>query len=97
MHINAVANSVMLCLRHDSYNTVFKIKHKLYIASWSALSRKNSGCAPEWKDVLWILVEIISECVFGRGKKIGHFCDRERRLDSDEGQYICVRLSTVLK
>ena len=36
MYINAVANSVMLQLRHDFYNIIFKIKHKLYIASGSA-------------------------------------------------------------
>jgi hypothetical protein len=35
MYINAVAGSVMLCLQHDSYNMIFKIKHKLYIASGS--------------------------------------------------------------
>jgi hypothetical protein len=39
--------TVMLCLRHDFYNIIFKIKHKLYIASGSApLPKKNSGCAP---------------------------------------------------
>jgi hypothetical protein len=51
MYINAVAGSVMLCLQHDVYNTIFKIKHKLYIALKSAPPpptpiTKNSGCAP---------------------------------------------------
>jgi hypothetical protein len=41
MYIHVVAESVMLCLRHDFYNIIFKIKHKLYIASGSAPSRKN--------------------------------------------------------
>jgi hypothetical protein len=36
MYIKAVAGSVMLCLQHDYYNIVFKIKHKLYIVSGSA-------------------------------------------------------------
>jgi hypothetical protein len=36
MYINAVANSVTLYLQHDFYNIIFKIKHKLYIASGSA-------------------------------------------------------------
>jgi hypothetical protein len=35
MYINAVADSVVLYLQHDFYNTIFKIKHKLYIASAS--------------------------------------------------------------
>jgi hypothetical protein len=37
MYINAVANSVMLhlYLGHDFYNIIFKIEHKLYIASGS--------------------------------------------------------------
>jgi hypothetical protein len=35
MYIDAVANSVLLYLRHDFYNIIFKIKHKLYIASGS--------------------------------------------------------------
>jgi hypothetical protein len=33
MYINAVADSVMLHLQHEFYNLIFKIKHKLYIAS----------------------------------------------------------------
>jgi hypothetical protein len=37
MYINAVAGSVILYLEHDFYNIIFKIKHKLYIASGSAL------------------------------------------------------------
>jgi hypothetical protein len=52
MYINAVADSVMLCLQHDFCNIIFKIKHKLYIDSGSALppppQRKNSGCTAEW-------------------------------------------------
>jgi hypothetical protein len=46
MYLNAVANSVMLALHlHDFHDTLFKIKHKLYIASGSAPPLKNSGCA----------------------------------------------------
>jgi hypothetical protein len=33
MCINAVADSVMLYLQHDFYKIIFKIKHKLYLAS----------------------------------------------------------------
>jgi hypothetical protein len=46
--INAVAVSVMLYLQHDFYNIVFKIKHKLYIASGlpPPPPAKHSGCAP---------------------------------------------------
>jgi hypothetical protein len=36
MYINTVADSVMLYLQHDFYKIIFKIKHKLYIASGSA-------------------------------------------------------------
>jgi hypothetical protein len=36
MYINAVADSVMLCLLQDFYNIIFKIKHKLYVTSGSA-------------------------------------------------------------
>jgi hypothetical protein len=36
MYIPAVAGNVMLCLQHDFYNIIFKIKHKLYIDSGSA-------------------------------------------------------------
>jgi hypothetical protein len=35
MYINAVAGSVILYSQHDFYNIIFKIKHKLYIASGS--------------------------------------------------------------
>jgi hypothetical protein len=35
MYINAVSGSVMLYLHHF-YNTIFKIKHKLYVALESA-------------------------------------------------------------
>jgi len=40
MYINAVTNSFMLLLYlwHDFCNIIFKIKHKLYIASGSAHS-----------------------------------------------------------
>jgi hypothetical protein len=47
MYANAVLERVMLPLRHDFYNMIFKIKHKLYTASGSGTHRqKNSGCAP---------------------------------------------------
>jgi hypothetical protein len=36
MYISAVAHSVMLYLRHDFYNIIFKLKHKLYIVSGSS-------------------------------------------------------------
>jgi hypothetical protein len=36
MYINSVANSVMLYLQHYFYNIIFKIKHKLCIASGAA-------------------------------------------------------------
>jgi hypothetical protein len=47
MYIQAVAGSVMLCLQHGFYNIIFKIKHKLHIASGSAPPplRKNTGSA----------------------------------------------------
>jgi hypothetical protein len=38
LYISAVADSVMLYLRHDFYNVIFNIKHKLYTASGSAYS-----------------------------------------------------------
>jgi hypothetical protein len=46
MYINAAAVSVMLDLRHDFYNIIFKVNDKLYIAKSSAPSRKNFGCTP---------------------------------------------------
>ena len=47
MYINAVADSVILYSLHDPYNIIFKIKHKLYIASGSVPPpAKNSRCAP---------------------------------------------------
>jgi hypothetical protein len=50
MYINAVADSVMLYLQHNFYNIIFKIKHKLYIASWSAPpQRKILGAHVECK------------------------------------------------
>jgi hypothetical protein len=36
VYINAVADSVMLCLQHDFYNIIFKITHKLCITWGSA-------------------------------------------------------------
>jgi hypothetical protein len=36
MYINTVSDSVMLYLQHDFCNIIFKIQHKLYIASGSA-------------------------------------------------------------
>jgi hypothetical protein len=41
MYTNAAADRVMLYLRHDFDNMIFKTKHKLYIASGSA--------PPQWK------------------------------------------------
>jgi hypothetical protein len=41
VYINAAAKSAMLYIRHDFYNIIFKIKHKLYIASRSAPSPKK--------------------------------------------------------
>jgi hypothetical protein len=49
MHINAIADSIVLYLCHDFYNIILKIK-KLYIALGSAPPpppRKNSGCTPD--------------------------------------------------
>jgi len=58
-YINAAANSAMwqLHLRHDFYNTVFKFKPILDIASQSATPQtqpptKNSGCP----SVSWYLI-----------------------------------------
>ena len=44
-NINAIVDSFMLYIRHDFYNIILKIKHKLYIASGSASS--SPGCSPE--------------------------------------------------
>jgi hypothetical protein len=61
MYINAAAKSVILYL-HDFYNTIFKIKRKLYITSGSAPPppRKNSGCAhgPAWPTHIILLLFI---------------------------------------
>jgi hypothetical protein len=41
--------AVMLYLQHDFYNIIFKMQHKLYIASGLVPPpppMKNSGCAP---------------------------------------------------
>ena len=46
MYINDVADSVMLYLQHDFRNIIFKIKHKLYIASGS-LPQGKTACTPE--------------------------------------------------
>ena len=46
MYINAVADSVMLYSRNDFYNVMFKIEHKLHIASGSAL--------PPPKEKFWL-------------------------------------------
>jgi hypothetical protein len=50
MHVNAVSNSVMLqlCLQHDFYNIIFKIKQIIYSLRVSAPlpPMKNYGCAP---------------------------------------------------
>jgi hypothetical protein len=63
MYINAVAGSVKLCLQHDFYNIIFKIKHKLYIASGSApppppeekfSMRTRFPRAPTYKQLFWI-------------------------------------------
>ena len=38
--------TVMLCLRHDFYNTNFKTRHKLYITlRYAPPPRQNSRCA----------------------------------------------------
>jgi hypothetical protein len=37
---------LQLYLRHDLDNIIFKMKHKLHIASGAASTVKNSGCAP---------------------------------------------------
>jgi hypothetical protein len=50
MYINAVAGSAMLYLRHDIYKLIFKIKHKLYIAS---------GSGPQWKTLDELLICLI--------------------------------------
>jgi hypothetical protein len=40
---------LQLYLWHDFYNTIFKIKYKLYIASWSAPPplKKDFWCSPD--------------------------------------------------
>jgi hypothetical protein len=43
MYTNAVADGVMLCLQHDFYNIIFKIKHKLCTESGSAAAVKILG------------------------------------------------------
>jgi hypothetical protein len=48
MYINAVANSVVLCLQRDFYNITFKIKPELYIASGSAPQGKILGAHLGW-------------------------------------------------
>jgi hypothetical protein len=52
MYINAVAGSVMLCLQHDFYCIIFKIKTKLCIASGSAPPPPNKKlCLRTWDSV----------------------------------------------
>jgi hypothetical protein len=41
VYIYVVAKSVMLYLRHDFYAIIFKIKHKLHIATGSAPPKEN--------------------------------------------------------
>jgi hypothetical protein len=41
MYINAVAGSVMSYLQHNSYNIIFKIKHKSYTASGPASPKRK--------------------------------------------------------
>jgi hypothetical protein len=55
MYINAVADSAMLYLQHDSYNIVLKIKYKLYTISGSA--PPPSRCAPAVARVILTSVE----------------------------------------
>jgi hypothetical protein len=49
VYINAVAGSVMLCLQHDFYNIIFKIKHKLYEYKAYIL-----GVIPPPKEKFWV-------------------------------------------
>jgi hypothetical protein len=42
LFVSAVADSVMLCLQHDFYDIIFKIKHNFYVAS-------GSVPPPQWK------------------------------------------------
>jgi hypothetical protein len=73
MHINSVANSVLLYLQHDFYNITFKIKHKLFIVSGSArLARKNSGCTPGLSQSMEVAY-VGASCV-AEGDKYGVFC-----------------------
>jgi len=53
MFMNAVEISVMLqlYLQHECYNIIFKIKHKLYIASGPLPPVKISGCTPVTKSI----------------------------------------------
>jgi hypothetical protein len=46
MYLTAIADSVMLYLQHDLHDIIFKMKHKLCIASGSAPPTQDiSGCA----------------------------------------------------
>jgi hypothetical protein len=47
--MNTIPDSVMLYIQHDFYKMIFKIKHKLCIASGSAPhpTKEISGCSPE--------------------------------------------------
>jgi hypothetical protein len=74
MYINMVANSVMLQLHlwHDFYNTVFKIKHKLYRAAGSAphTSEKSWVCTWTWLYCTLIIsfYDIVSNSYFMMSK-----------------------------
>jgi hypothetical protein len=54
IYIYMQLQTVMLYLRHDFYNIIFKIKHKLYIAPGvSPTPLQNFGCAPEIDKEHW--------------------------------------------
>jgi hypothetical protein len=74
MCINAVAGSVMLYLR-DFYNIIFKIKHKLYMATQAAPppQRTNSGCAPEPSESEVHLLPTIQLAPFAPRRKLTPF------------------------
>jgi hypothetical protein len=64
MYINAVAKSVILHLQHDFYNTIFKITHKLYIASGSA-PRPQGNILGVHLEKIMLLEAIKSEVAHG--------------------------------
>ena len=49
MYTDAVSVMLQLRLWHNFYTTVLKIKHKLHIASWSALPPP-----PPPKEIFWV-------------------------------------------